>query len=91
MPTYGVRDRDERADLRAARAARLMSNGARPGASARARPIAERARPAGRFELVSEGPFGPRIVMADLPCPRPGPGILDPGGAAASEIFVNLC
>ena len=87
---YAVRDRDSALSFEPL-GPRLMSNGARAQSFRSSAPIAERARPAGRFELVSEGPFGPRVVMATLPCPRPGPGTLDPHGAAASEIFVNLC
>ena len=87
---YAIRDRDSALSFEPL-GPRVMSNGARAQSFLSSAPIAERARPAGRFELVSEGPFGPRVVIATLPCPRPGPGILDPHGAAASEIFVNLC
>lgn len=87
---YGIRDRESALTFEAL-GPRTMSNGARAQSFRSSAPIAERARPTGRFELVSEGPFGPRVVMANLPCPRPGQGFPDPGGAAASEIFVNLC
>jgi hypothetical protein len=87
---YGIRDR-ERALTFEALGPRTMSNGARAQSFRSSAPIDERARPVGRFELVAEGPFGPRVVMANLPCPRPGQGFPDPGGGAASEIFVNLC
>ena len=71
---YAVRDRDERALASSRSAPRLMSNGARAQSFRSSAPIAERARPAGRFELVSEGPFGPRVVMADPSLPAPGSG-----------------
>jgi hypothetical protein len=86
---YGIRDRDGALTFDPL-GPREMANGARARSFRSSAPIAERARPAGRFQLVSEGAFGPRVIMAVLPCPRPGPGILDPGGNAASEVFVNL-
>lgn len=87
---FGIRDRANLLGFEPL-GPRLMSNGARAQSFRSSAPIPERARPEARFELVSEGPFGPRVVMSTLPCPRPGPGTLDPGGAAASEILVNLC
>ena len=45
------------------------------------RTIALRARPPQRFELVGEGPFGPRVVLPVLPAPRPGP---------TGDFYVNL-
>ena len=71
---------------------RIMSNGAPAQSFRSSAPIPAHARPTGRFELISEGPFGPRVVVPVLPCPRPGPGAVDPGGGErpVAEIFVNL-
>lgn len=44
-------------------------------------PIALRAHPLERFELVEDGPFGPRVIFPVLPTPQPGP---------TAEIYVNL-
>jgi hypothetical protein len=87
--SYGVRDRSNALTFEPL-GLRVMSNGARAQSFRSSAPIPERARPVGRFELVSEGPFGPRVIVPVLPCPRPGPGAIDPGGAPASEIYVNL-
>jgi hypothetical protein len=72
---------------------RRMSNGAAAQSFRSTAPITAAARPAARFELLSEGPFGPRTVLPVLPCPRPGPGAIDRSDGtprAVSEIYVNL-
>jgi hypothetical protein len=86
---YGVQDRDGALTFDPL-GPRKMANGTRAQSFRSSAPIAERARPAARFQLVSEGDFGPRVILATLPCPRAGPGTVDPGGHAASEILVNL-
>jgi hypothetical protein len=89
---FRVRDRAGAVGFRAL-GERVMANGARARSFRSEVPIPASARPATRFELVAEGPFGPRSVVETLPCPRPGPGGLDlEDGAtgAVSEIYVNL-
>lgn len=89
---YRVQDRAGAVGFRPL-GARVLSNGARAQSFRSEVPIAERARPAVRFELLADGPFGPRSVVETLPCPRPGPGGIDiEGGApvAAADIYVNL-
>jgi hypothetical protein len=88
--SYHIRDRSNALEFEAL-GPRTMSNGAQAQSFRSSTPIAERARPTGRFELVAEGPFGPRVILPVLPCPRPGPGFVDPDGPrAGSEIYVNL-
>jgi hypothetical protein len=55
-------------------------------------PIPARARPESRFELVSEGPRGSRVLLSSLPSPRPGPGLIKGRGRKRpdSEIYLNL-
>ena len=79
---YGVRDRTQTMTFEPL-GPRTMSNGARALSFRSSAPIPARARPAGRFELVSEGPFGARVVVPVLPAARPDPG-------AVAEILVNL-
>jgi hypothetical protein len=72
---------------------RRLANGARARSFRSSEPIAESARPAARFALMAEGPFGPRSVIEALPGPRPGPGGLESDGGApraVSDIYVNL-
>jgi hypothetical protein len=87
--SYAIRDRTSALEFEPL-GPRTMSNGARAQSFRSRAPIAERARPPARLELVAEGPVGPRVVLPVLPCPRPGPGHAEPGGATASEIYVNL-
>jgi hypothetical protein len=90
--SYAVRDPTGAVGFRPL-GARRMSNGAPAQSFCSTAPIAEAARPAARFELTSEGPFGPRTVMPVLPCPRPGPGAIDRSDGTAravSEIYVNI-
>ncbi|MEL6125752.1 MAG: hypothetical protein AAFR57_05050 [Pseudomonadota bacterium] len=48
-------------------------------------------RPPERFELVSEGPFGPRTIVPILPTPTPTALRKDPdSGQLTSDIYVNL-
>lgn len=88
---YGIRDRTSAMTFESL-GPRTMSSGRRAQSFRSSAPIAERARPAVRFELFGDGPFGPRVIVPVLPCPRPGPGTADPCGGArtTSEIFVNL-
>lgn len=88
----GIRDRKDEIGFDAL-GERVMSNGARALSFRSSAPIAARARPESRFELVSEGPFGPRVVLPALPCPAPGSGRIEKAGDArhlVSDIYVNL-
>ena len=71
--SYGIRDRANALGFQAL-GPRTLSNGARAQSFRSSEPIAERARPPARFELVSEGPFGPRVVHAGASLPPPGSG-----------------
>lgn len=89
---FRVRDRAGEVGFRTL-GERLMANGARARSFRSEVAIPASARPMMRFELVSEGPFGPRSIVETLPCPRPGPGGIDSEDAAtgpASDIYVNL-
>jgi hypothetical protein len=89
---FQVRDRDGAVAFRAL-GARVMANGASAQSFRSDVPIAASARPARRFQLLAEGPYGPRSVVETLPAPRPGPGGIDRDEGAAravSEIYVNL-
>ena len=44
-------------------------------------PIALRAHPPQRFELIEDGAFGPRVIVPVLPTPKPGP---------TADIYVTL-
>lgn len=44
-------------------------------------PIALRAHPSERFELIEDGAFGPRVIVPVLPTPQPGP---------TADIYVTL-
>ena len=44
-------------------------------------PIALRAHPPERFELIEDGAFGPRVIVPVLPTPQPGP---------TADIYVTL-
>ncbi|MEM8571104.1 MAG: hypothetical protein AAGG56_09370 [Pseudomonadota bacterium] len=72
---------------------RMMANGVVAQSFRSSAPIAARARPENRFELVSEGPFGPRVVLSTLPSPWPGPGRIEGSGRGkrtVSEVYLNL-
>jgi hypothetical protein len=54
-------------------------------------PIAYRARPGPRFELLGDGPFGPRVVLPVLPAAGPGSARLDPDGPGpGADIYVYV-
>ncbi|MEP3891341.1 MAG: hypothetical protein ABJN69_12855 [Hellea sp.] len=53
------------------------------------RAILARYRQPGRFELLQDGPLGPKSVMPVLPSPAMGSGVMD-GSQISSEIYVNL-
>ena len=54
-------------------------------------PIAMRAHPTQRFELLGDGPFGKRVILPVLPAAAPGSSSLDPAGnGLISDIYVNV-
>lgn len=90
--TLGIRDREDAISFEALGEKR-MANGMQALSFRSSRPIPARARPENRFELVSEGPFGPRVLLSSLPSPRPGPGRIEKHGnqkRAVSEIYLSL-
>ncbi|MEL6679933.1 MAG: hypothetical protein AAFQ51_14595 [Pseudomonadota bacterium] len=74
-----------------AAAERTLPTGAVARCFRSADPIRLRERPEERFELVSEGPFGPRTLVPLLPAPAPTALRKDPAsGAITSDIYVTL-
>lgn len=90
--SLGIRDKSEAISFEAL-GEHVMANGVRARSFRSSAPIPARARPENRFELVSEGPFGPRVLLSALPCPRPGSGRIEKTGSvkrAVSEVYLNL-
>jgi hypothetical protein len=88
----GIRDRERAVSFEALGECEL-ANGMRARSFRSSVPIPARAWRESRFELVSDGPRGAKVVLPSLPTPGPGPGRIEGSGTgkrAVSEIFLNL-
>ncbi|WP_424932710.1 hypothetical protein [Amaricoccus macauensis] len=90
--TMGIRDKTDAVSFEAL-GQHVLSNGMRATSFRSKAPIPARANPGNRFELISEGPHGHKVLLSALPCPKPGSDRIEENGSnkcAVSEVYLNL-